>query len=344
VHLLRAVRRTRPSGETYLDAFTLERDITALRDTVASLDDVRLVIIDPVSAYLGSVDSHKNAEVRSVLMPLAELASDLRVAIVCISHLNKGSSTPLYRAMGSVAFVAAARSVWIFAKSPDDPARRLMIPGKMNLAPDVEGMEYSLEDQAGVVTVRWGHAINVAADTVLGTETPDERSERAEAVQWLRERLSGGPVEVKKLEADARNAHLAWRTLRRAKDAIGAVSSKDAFSSGWLWHLPQHGHEGGQPPTPSSLATLGAFEDGQPTKVATKVSTEQDWTPSHKTKKEDEDTKVATGVVESGFIRDTEGPGVTCTACAGHYGTYGGWHSHKLRHRCFKPASSGVIQ
>ncbi len=334
IHILRAVRRTRPNGEMYLDGFTLQRDIAALRETIARFDDLRLVVVDPVSAYLGAVDSHKNAEVRSVLAPLAQLAADFHVAVVLITHLNKAGDSALHRVMGSVAFVAAARAVWLFAKNPNDPTERLMFPGKLNLAPDQEGLTYKIEPRGDAIVVKWGHAVNVSADLVLGPETLDERSERAEAVEWLRERLSRGPVEVKKLEADARDARLAWRTVRRAKDAIGAVSSKDAFSSGWVWHLPQHGHEGGQPPTPSSLATLGAFEDGQPTKVAT----ERDWTPSQKTKKEDEDvhthTKMATGVVESGFTRDSEGPGVTCTSCSGHYGTFAGWRAHRLRGRC----------
>lgn len=50
-----------------------------------------MVVIDPISAYMGVADSHNNADVRSILAPLSELAAKHRVAIVAVSHLNKGS-------------------------------------------------------------------------------------------------------------------------------------------------------------------------------------------------------------------------------------------------------------
>ena len=34
------------------------------------LGDCRLIVVDPVSAYLGGVDDHRNAEVRGILSPL----------------------------------------------------------------------------------------------------------------------------------------------------------------------------------------------------------------------------------------------------------------------------------
>jgi RecA-family ATPase len=73
-----------------------------------------LVIIDPVSSYLGKVDSHKNAEVRTVLEPIVEMASRLRVAVVAVTHFSKGGGTSAnHRIIGSIAFVAAARAAFI---------------------------------------------------------------------------------------------------------------------------------------------------------------------------------------------------------------------------------------
>jgi putative DNA primase/helicase len=82
VHILQAVRRDKPNGESRLESFSLESDLVLLQDAVVSLGDVRLVVIDPISAYLGSTDSHVNAKVRSLLSPLAELASSLRVVVL----------------------------------------------------------------------------------------------------------------------------------------------------------------------------------------------------------------------------------------------------------------------
>jgi putative DNA primase/helicase len=83
VHML-SVKRDRP--------FYLKQDVETLAEKLTTSPDVKLVIIDPISAYLGGVNSHKNVEVRSVLAPLVKLAADHGVAVVCVTHLNKGHS------------------------------------------------------------------------------------------------------------------------------------------------------------------------------------------------------------------------------------------------------------
>jgi putative DNA primase/helicase len=49
-------------------------DVETLREEIAAHPDVQLVVIDPVSAYLADTDSHKNAEIRGLLAPLADRA------------------------------------------------------------------------------------------------------------------------------------------------------------------------------------------------------------------------------------------------------------------------------
>ena len=93
--------------------FSLAEDLLALEAALTS--QTRLIIIDPISAYLGETDSHVNTSVRSVLAPLAELASKTGAAVLAISHLNKGQGAAIYRVQGSIAFTAAARAVWAVA-------------------------------------------------------------------------------------------------------------------------------------------------------------------------------------------------------------------------------------
>jgi putative DNA primase/helicase len=93
-----------------------------------------LVIIDPITAYLGDADSHKNAEVRALLAPLAEMAASQRVSVLAVSHLTKSAGMDaLLRVQGSIGFAAAARAVWGVAKDKDNPSRRLFMP--LNAAP-----------------------------------------------------------------------------------------------------------------------------------------------------------------------------------------------------------------
>ena len=76
---------------------------------------VRLIIVDPISAYMGGSDGNGNVETREVLEPLAEMANRLHIAVVAVTHLNKGggggSQTALSRFSGSIAFIAAACSL-----------------------------------------------------------------------------------------------------------------------------------------------------------------------------------------------------------------------------------------
>jgi putative DNA primase/helicase len=104
--------------------------LEALEHAIKAAPNCRLVIVDPVSAYLGSTESHTNAAVLGVLAPLAELAAKYGVAVLVITHLRKGEGPALYRAMGSLAFVAAARAVWAVARDSDDLTgrRRLFLP------------------------------------------------------------------------------------------------------------------------------------------------------------------------------------------------------------------------
>ncbi len=123
----------------------LTTDLGHIECAIDAAGDCRLVVIDPVSAFLGGTDSHKNAEVRSVLARLSDLAEQKRVAVVAVTHLRKGEGAAIYRAMGSLAFVAAARAAWAVVKDQDDPQKRLLLPMKNNLAPDVDGLAYRIE-------------------------------------------------------------------------------------------------------------------------------------------------------------------------------------------------------
>jgi putative DNA primase/helicase len=170
--------------------------------------------------------------------------------------------------------------VWLFKKNPDDAAQRLMFPGKLNLAPDQTGLSYTLEEaNQGVAAVACGGAVNRSADAVLEPEPSEarsERSERQEAMEWLREQLSGGPVPQKQIRKDALAEGLAWRTVRRAKQAQGCRAEKDSFRGGWSWRLPLRGaslveaaedvHETPKMATPKTRTTsaqLDTFEEGE---------------------------------------------------------------------------------
>jgi putative DNA primase/helicase len=120
-----AVRDRRNGGCETRRGFSVLDDLPLLATELAGIGDAALVVIDPITAYLGAIDSHRNAEVRAALAPLAELAAQYRVAVLAVSHLRKSlDGEAILRVSGSLAFVAAARAAYIVTRDPGDATRR----------------------------------------------------------------------------------------------------------------------------------------------------------------------------------------------------------------------------
>jgi len=232
-------------GRSSVRTFDLTRDLSALERAIRDTPDCRLVVIDPVTAYLGGTDSHKNGEIRGLLAPLADLAARYGVAVVAVTHLNKsGGGSAVYRTMGSLAFVAAARAAWAVVADKADPHRRLLLPIKNNLAANRGGLAYSFVDSPGhdQPQLAWEEgAVSISADDALAVERGGKRSVVDDAADWLRDLLSDGPRAMKDVEDDARGAGYSLAALRRAKAVLGVVSRKPAFGGPWEWSLPPEG-------------------------------------------------------------------------------------------------------
>jgi putative DNA primase/helicase len=251
VFILDAIRVDRQDGPGKR-GFDLTMDIAKMGALLHVLNDAALVIIDPITAYLGDADSHKNAEVRALLAPLSEMAAAQRVAVIAVSHLTKSSGMDaLLRVQGSIGFAAAARAVWGVAKDKDNPARRLFMPLKNNLGTDTNGFAYSVEGvrlpESDIETshVMWeNQPVTQSAEEVFGESdlSNDEKGAVFEAKLFLRDLLRHGPVDSRQIELDARGAGHAMTTLRRAAKEMNLRIAKDGFGKGapWKW-WPQEG-------------------------------------------------------------------------------------------------------
>ncbi len=106
--------------------FALKRDLARLRDLLEAMPDCRLVVIDPISAYLGS----SNADVQSLLHSLTTIARQRGVAMLIVSQLRKKDGAAIYRTMGNVAFIAACRASWAICQDAERENKRLLLPIK----------------------------------------------------------------------------------------------------------------------------------------------------------------------------------------------------------------------
>ena len=204
---------------------TIAEDLAEI-ERAAVADGAKLLIIDPITAYLGDANSYKDADVRRVLTPLAEVAERLGAAVIIIRHLNKqGSGPALYRGGGSIAFAAAARVVLLVAKDPEHGNASIVVPVKMNNGRKPKGRRFEIvETPKGAPKLSWGEAVEYTADQLLGAELEPRRSALASAVEFLNGALADGPLPAQGLQDDANAAGISSATLRRAKAQVGVRS------------------------------------------------------------------------------------------------------------------------
>jgi putative DNA primase/helicase len=230
--------------------FNLQADLERLENEIQKRGNIRLIIIDPVSSYLGKVDSHKNADVRAVLEPLGEMAARMRVAIICNNHFSKGGGSANNRVIGSVAFVNQARAAFIVTPDEKDDTRMLLIPSKMNIAPIGHGLAYRIEgclipfDGSEIPTSRIMYEsapITISADQALAALDGNggNRSEKSEAIDFLTDALRSGPVSAKDMKKEATDAGISPKSLRSAREALGIKPEKAGYEDGWVWKLPK---------------------------------------------------------------------------------------------------------
>jgi len=260
--------------------FNLQADLDLLEQEITKARDVRLVIIDPISSYMGKTDSHKNSDVRGVLEPVGEMAARLRVAVVSVTHKSKGKgNSAINSAIGSIGFTGVARSAFLVDKDPDDQDRRLFLQIKNNIAKDPGGLAFRIGQQllpGDIIgsAIFWdSQRVSCTADQVLAAnENASDRPAQTEAEDFLRDILRDGPRLAKDVEGEAREVGVSWRTVNRAKKTLGIVTERKAESGQglgragrWYWSLPGRTNSAAKDANQAyechdlNVATLGDF-------------------------------------------------------------------------------------
>ncbi len=249
VHLLSAVRRTRENGEPYEGLFTLS-DVPTLESTLQRLPDCRLVVVDPIGSYLGAgTDAHRDNEVRAVLAPVAKLAEKYGPAVLVVAHQRKSAgSFADDLVLGSRAFTGIARAVWHVSRDRDDPARRLLLPGKNNLADEGNGLAFTIAGDPPAVV--WEpEPVTMSANDALALENGFGKHRKpgpnphalTEAAEWLTSELADGREHRVSdvMEAGEKVGH-ARRTVQRAAREIEVTRHRpNSFGGPHAWRLPK---------------------------------------------------------------------------------------------------------
>jgi hypothetical protein len=252
IHTLEAVISVNAAGAQVQIPPVLPDHLSALETLIYEKNAV-YVVIDMLAAYLSDkVDSYKDQEIRrNVLAPLAAIAERTESAIICLRHLNKsGGSNALYRGMGSIAIIGQARAGLMVAQDPDDEARRILIPHKLNVGAKAPALAYRVTEDTfhECSRISWeGTTHHRPGDLLVGgrsdPETPDEASALAAAMEFLTQELADGPLKVQEIRARMKGAGVTgWRTVETAKRRLGVIASKYGRpgddEQGWQWSLP----------------------------------------------------------------------------------------------------------
>lgn len=203
---------------------------------------ITLLVVDPILALTGKVDTHKSAEVRSVLAPLAAMADRMGCAVLAVMHPNKNSTEGnlLYRISSSLDFAAAARSVMVVGKHPDNQELRVMATVKCNLSAIPQPMLFKFTQEG---CFAWEGTTDIDVSQIMATPDREEPSSRVEAKGFLEDILADDAVPAKKVLAEAKECGIAEKTLRRAANEMGVdicrLGQRGHQGGGaWVWRLP----------------------------------------------------------------------------------------------------------
>lgn len=210
-------------------------NITAWRQIFEDLKPA-LLIIDPLQQYLGhDVDMHRANEVRPIMAGFAKLAEEFETAVVILMHMNKGGAQKaMYRALGSIDLPAISRSILMIGEDPDNQGIRHIVHVKSSLAPKGASQAFEISIDGGFV---WKGESSATSEDLLAskkdTNSVDDSSALGIAMNFIRDRLTNGPVASKSLEQEARDAGIAQRTLIRARERL--QDQKEIMSKKWSW-------------------------------------------------------------------------------------------------------------
>lgn len=233
------------------DTPSIDDCLEQLSALLSHLSDCRLVVFDPLSAYLRQFESSRGQAARKTLEALTNLAAEHKIAILGITHKTRSQRGPDVTCLTtSIAIAASARSIWTINPDPRKPGRRLFLPAKTNLAFNANGLLFRVDPAAENPHV--GQPIwNNTPITLDGIDNHGTSSSRSkldpEIDEWLLAKLAHGPIPSGRLKQNAIADGFSWNTVRRAKARLSIESTlildETDWTDKWNWQFPNQSQE-----------------------------------------------------------------------------------------------------
>lgn len=185
-------------------------------------NSVRLMIMDPIQAYLGAnVDMNRANEIRPLFRHLSTIAERTGCAIVLIGHLNKSSGSQSdYRSLGSIDIAAAVRSILFVEKVEKEKEQdiRVVYQQKDSLAKKENPVAFSLGEEG----LKWLGEYDISIEDLLMGKAGTKKETKLEKAQKLiLELLTKRKVMcLEELEAELLAYGISSRTGRDARKQL----------------------------------------------------------------------------------------------------------------------------
>jgi hypothetical protein len=227
----------------------LDSDCQRLGKQIAEIGDVALVVIDPVTNYLGSKKMNAEEEMRGILMPLADVAKVHDCAIITVGHLNKrgAEATANQRLMGAAAFGGVARNTFMFGPDPEeeDKYAHVMAETRDKSAPKLKYRTKAVkvawgDSESDVISVKWGGVSHADVDEVVNPSKQQEKTITSRAVMLISGMLRGGAKRKSEIDQALKEngidpEKLVWSRIKtRCKAEARPLPGKGA---GWEWFI-----------------------------------------------------------------------------------------------------------
>ena len=185
-----------------------------IRRAIADFN-AKLLVIDPVQAYLGETDIASAAAMRKMLRQLAAWAAMYDCAVVLIGHLNKKQgSKDLYRGLGSIGLVAAARSVLHIERLPEDEDIAVIHHVKSSLTTKSKDVYFTLDGNRRVEWLEQPFEVQ-----------PDKSTKQMIASSILKTRLANGPAKATDVLEELKMRALGKEPFIRSKNSWRSARS-----------------------------------------------------------------------------------------------------------------------
>jgi hypothetical protein len=241
VYFVRGVRRkdaTRPVD--------LSADLEALRQRIHELGNMRLIIVDPLDAYVGitkHIDPHRGRDVRLALRPLEIFIEQEKVAVLGVMHFNKAQMSVIHRISGSAAWAQVPRAIWAIVRKQSNPDVHQFLSVKSNTVRDTDRRQSEFcfriseeQDRMELIPDEEPGDVNEEFAPRVPEDAAGRRTKVAEAQEVLRalraQAEAGDIILVTDVTSSCNFGAGTWKT---ARDREGWESYQLRNHRGWAW-------------------------------------------------------------------------------------------------------------